>query len=176
MSIMQKVILIAAIARNNVIGNRENIPWKISSDLKRFKSLTWGNPIIMGYKTFQSIGKPLPGRCNILITTNKMQNISVIDRKEIAIAHSLENAFTMAVETGSEKIFVVGGGQIYAQTIDLAHQLYITHVEAEIAGDVFFPMIDSRLWQKQEEEIILPAGMGDSYPTRFAIYNRRIQK
>ncbi|AKK20600.1 dihydrofolate reductase [Candidatus Liberibacter africanus] len=167
---MKEIILIAAITRNNVIGNGGGIPWQIASDLKRFKNMTMGYPIIMGYHTFQSIGRVLPGRTNIVITRNNMRHISLIP--EIIPASSISHAFDLAANIGSKKVFVVGGGTIYAQTISLAHTLYITHVEQAVEGDVFFPAIDPCIWQKEKQEIVLSSGKGDDYPTRFVIYHR----
>ncbi|KAE9509858.1 Dihydrofolate reductase type 3 [Candidatus Liberibacter asiaticus] len=169
-----EIILIAAITRNNVIGSCGGMPWKISSDLKRFKSLTTGNPVVMGYRTFQSIGRLLPGRTNIIITRDNTRRASV--NPEAVLASSILDSLDLASKTGSKKIFIIGGGEIYAQTISLAHTLYITHIEKEIEGDVFFPSIDSNIWKKQEKEIITSAGEGDDYPTRFVIYDRFLSK
>lgn len=130
-----KLSIIAAISTNRVIGRDNKIPWHISEDLRRFKALTIGHPIIMGRKTFESIGKPLPKRANIVITRDKDYSAPGID-----VAHSIEEAIEAAkTKEGSEEIFIIGGGQIYSQSIHLADKLYLTVVDQEIKGDVFFP-------------------------------------
>ncbi|MEG8098861.1 dihydrofolate reductase [Candidatus Liberibacter brunswickensis] len=172
MNNMQEIILISAITRNNVIGSNGRMPWHLSSDLKRFKNLTMGSNIIMGYNTFQSIGKALPGRTNIVVTRNNKHNVSLIPG--IITASSIPHAFDIAAtnKVDSKKLFVIGGGGIYAQTISLAHSLYITHIDKDIEGDVFFPYIDPSIWQRKGKEIIVYPGKGDDYLTRFIIYNR----
>lgn len=130
-----KISLIAAISTNNVIGRDNKIPWHISEDFKRFKSLTMGHPIIMGRKTFESIGKPLPGRTNIVITRD--ENYSP---EGAEVVHSIDEAVELAkTKEGSDEIFIIGGGQIYSQSMDLADKLYLTIVEQEVEGDIFFP-------------------------------------
>lgn len=128
-------IIVAAAGKKRVIGQRGGMPWYIPSELKKFKEITMGHPIIMGRKTHQSIGKALPGRTNIVVTRGKGQGES-----EIVIANSLEEAVKKArMSPGSEEIFIIGGGQIYEQAIHLADKLYLTYVEKQIEGDVFFP-------------------------------------
>ncbi|MBX4888639.1 dihydrofolate reductase [Rhizobium bangladeshense] len=163
--------IIAAVARNSTIGREGDMPWRLSSDLKRFKTLTMGKPVVMGRKTYDSIGKPLPGRPNIVISRQ-----AAIDHPDISMAHSLteamEAAERLALQTGAGEICIIGGGQIYAQAIDLADRLCITHVEADLDGDAFFPAIDPNTWQAGEM-VAVPAGERDSYPTRFVVYDRR---
>lgn len=163
--------IIAAVARNGTIGREGDMPWRLSSDLKRFKTLTLGRPVVMGRKTYDSIGKPLPGRPNVVISRQ-----AAIDHPDISMAHSLaeamEAAERLALQTGAGEICIIGGGQIYAQAIDLADRLCITHVEADLDGDAFFPAIDPRIWQAGEV-VAVPAGERDSYPTRFVVYERR---
>ncbi|MBY7649578.1 MAG: diacylglycerol kinase [Candidatus Liberibacter europaeus] len=168
----QTIIIIAAMSNNNVIGYQGKMPWKISSDLQRFKLLTLGNPIIMGYNTFKSIGKALPDRLNIVVTHNIKRKYDLHDLG-IQIAISIQDALDIAFKTGSNKVFIIGGGEIYAQTIDLAHILQITHVEAETKGDVFFPFIDSLVWQKQGEIAVPQKKEIDSHSVRFVTYTRR---
>ncbi|MBA5724031.1 dihydrofolate reductase [Candidatus Liberibacter sp.] len=166
MNYSKKIILIAAVARNGVIGCGGKMPWRISSDLKHFKAQTLGNPIVMGRNTFKAIGKALPDRFNIVITRN-----DDLDEREVITEISIQDALDTASKVGGEKIFVIGGGEVYAQTIILADELYITHVEAEIKGDVFFPEIDPTIWKK-EKEISFSPEENDEYKTRFAIYFR----
>ncbi len=133
-----KLILIAAIAKNRVIGNAGKLPWHISEDLKRFKKLTTGHTILMGRKTFESIGKPLPNRRNIILTSQKISGIETYPTIEKAL-EELRN---------EEKVFVIGGGEIYQQTLPLADELYLTFVEQEVEGDTFFPEYEKILQQQ----------------------------
>ena len=129
-----KISIIAAQSINHVIGNAGSIPWKIPEDLRKFKETTTGHVIVMGRKTFESIGKPLPNRINIIISrsiTNPPPNTMV--------AHSLGNALELARQKESSEIFVIGGGEIYSQAIKLADRLYITTVGVTLEGDTFFP-------------------------------------
>ncbi|NTJ42747.1 dihydrofolate reductase [Agrobacterium larrymoorei] len=167
------ITLIAAVSRNNVIGRELDMPWKLSSDLKRFKAQTMGKPLIMGRKTFLSVGeRPLPGRPHIIVSRNSDYNPSGVD-----VVGSLEEALDLAKskarELGVDEVFVAGGGEIYRQAMPLADQLSVTHVEAELEGDTFFPEIDPAVFEKIDE-IPLPAGEKDNYPVRFVTYRRRI--
>ncbi|OGE76690.1 MAG: hypothetical protein A3C85_04195 [Candidatus Doudnabacteria bacterium RIFCSPHIGHO2_02_FULL_48_21] len=143
------IILIAAVDKNFVIGKENDLPWYLPEDLKRFKALTTGKTVLMGRKTFESImsrnGKPLPKRKNVVITSNKDCKVP----GGVLVFNDLGSALA---ELKSDDIFVIGGGQIFAQTIDQANALYITHVEMDSGGDVFFPLIDSAIWNKVEEE------------------------
>lgn len=130
-----KISLIAAISKNKVIGRDNKIPWHISADFKRFKEITMGHPIIMGRKTFESIGKPLSGRTNIVITRD--ENYS---SEGITVTHSIEDAIELAKQKeGNDEIFILGGGQIFDQSMSLADKLYLTIVDQEVEGDVYFP-------------------------------------
>lgn len=129
-----EICIIAALSENRVIGKDGKIPWYISEDLKRFRELTTPHPIIMGRKTFESIGKPLPLRTNIIIT----RDLSFTEPR-CMVVHSLEDGITAAKVIDNEKIFIVGGGEIYAQAIEFADRLYLTLVERNFEGDTFFP-------------------------------------
>ncbi len=139
------IVLIAAVARNGVIGGNNQLLWRLSSDLKRFKALTWGKPVIMGRKTFESIGKPLPGREIIVVTRDRSFHAA-----GVRIAHSLEEAIELAELSAPSldayEIIVAGGGEIYAQAISMADRLEITHVDCAPEGDSFFPTIDPARW------------------------------
>lgn len=167
-----RITLIAAVSRNHVIGRDLDMPWKLSSDLKRFKAQTMGKPMIMGRKTFLSVGeRPLPGRPHIIISRNPdylPEGADVVSSLEEA----LELAKAKARELGEDEVFVAGGGEIYAQAMPFADQLSVTHVEVELEGDTFFPQIDPAVFEKTEE-IPLPAGEKDNYAVRFATYRRR---
>lgn len=154
------ISIITAKAKNNVIGNGNEIPWHLSSDFKYFKDRTMGHPIIMGCNTYRSIGKELPGRTNIVIGD------------EPGFAPSFEDALRKAaLAPGAEEVFVIGGAMVYAQAIKIANRLYITEVGAEPAGDKFFPDIDSGVWR----EVSRLAGEKtdkDDYNFSFVTYER----
>ena len=165
------VTLVVAAARNGVIGRDGGLPWRLSSDLKRFKANTIGRPVIMGRKTFQSIGKPLPGRDNIVVTRDAgFAPEGVFTAPDIGSAIALGMA--RAKEGGASEICVIGGGEIYRQTFDLADRLVVTFVEAEIDGDTRFPNIDSDVWREVFSESH-PAGGKDSHATRHVVFERR---
>ena len=132
-----ELILIAAISYNYVIGNKGQIPWKISEDMKRFKTLTTGNTVIMGRKTYESIGKALPKRTNIVVTKQDLKQEGII------AAHSIDEALKQC----NGKTYIIGGQQIYEQTINLADVLEITHVHRIVQGDAFFPQISDQ-WKE----------------------------
>ncbi|MGI9402172.1 MAG: dihydrofolate reductase [Rhizobiaceae bacterium] len=165
-----RLAIIAAIGRNGVIGVDGELPWRLSSDLKRFKQITMGKPIIMGRKTFDSIGKPLPGRCNIVITRNDGFLVPGIE-----VAANIESGISIArryaAEENLEEVHVIGGGEIYSRTIEFADRLYITHVHSSPEGDTKFPPIDEKNWKMTSSEDI-PAGEKDTAATRFAVYDR----
>jgi dihydrofolate reductase len=128
------VSIIAALSENNVIGKNNKLPWHISEDLKRFKQLTLHHPVIMGRKTFVSIGKPLPGRTNIVITRDENYKA-----EDVTIVHSLKEALNVAKEKAEEEIFIIGGAQIFEQTIKVVDKLYLTLVKGNFDGDAYFP-------------------------------------
>lgn len=137
-----------AVARNGVIGADGGLAWKISDDLKSFKAATIGKPIIMGRKTFESIGRPLPGRDNIVVTRAPSFSAS-----GTFIARTIEGAIKLArglaAASGAEEVAIIGGAEIYAQTISRTQRIYLTRVDADVEGDVRFPEIDSRDWAEQ---------------------------
>ena len=138
---MEKVIIVA-IADNNAIGRDNQLLWNISEDRRFFKRTTLGCPVIMGRKTFESIGRALPKRVNIVVS--RCFNTG----EEVAVAGSLADAFKVAEETNLERCFVIGGGQIYAQALDMADRLIVTHVHTVIEeADTFFPVIDTDIWK-----------------------------
>lgn len=163
--------IVVAVSRNGIIGRDGDMPWRLSSDLKRFKALTLGKPVIMGRKTFQSIGKPLPGRPNVVISRDagfSAEGVTVVH----SLDHAIDVAARLAAESGVEEICILGGGEIYRQAMSHADQLLITHVEAEVDGDTSFPAIDPAVWEV-DSELAVPAGEKDNYPTRFVSYFRR---
>ena len=138
--------IIVAKAENNVIGNENQLIWHLPNDLKHFKNLTSGHPIIMGRKTFESIGKPLPNRTIIVITRNSYWNA-----EGVVIANSLDEAIEKAKELDPE-VFIIGGGNIYEQAMDLADVLVVTEVHHSFEGDTKFPEIDLNIWKEISRE------------------------
>ena len=144
---MISISIIVAYASNYVIGKDGKLPWHIPADLKYFKELTYGSPIIMGRKTFDSIGRPLPGRHNIIITRNsEYQNdyCAVVFDFQAA----LKEANDYAKKNGKSEIFIIGGAEVYRQAIDFADKAYITEVHADFDGDAVFNMLDLSNWQE----------------------------
>ena len=135
------VSLLVAADENNVIGKNNELPWHLPNDLKYFKNQTWGMPILMGRKTFDSIGKPLPGRKSIVITRN--QNWSY---PNVEVVHSTGEAIVKAKEYGAKEIFVIGGAEIFTSSFDLAKRIYLTRVHHQFDGDVHFPALDKKDW------------------------------
>ncbi len=166
--------IVVAVARNGVIGRDGDMPWKLSTDLKRFKAMTLGKPMIVGRKTLDSFGgKPLPGRPHVVVTRDISRHIGGAQLAG-SVEAAVNTAQEIAAETGADEIGIIGGGEIYRQSIDLVDRLYVTHVETDIAdGDTFFPDIDPKIFEKVSEEAV-PAGEKDNYATRFAIYHRKI--
>jgi dihydrofolate reductase len=161
-----------AIAENGVIGRAGGLPWRLSTDLKRFKADTMGSPIVMGRKTFESVGRPLPGRLNIIITRQKDWRAEGVET-----APSLEEAIRLARKRvagmpEAREICVIGGGEIFREALPLTNILHVTHVLAPVEGDTFFPPIDPAIWTETSSADI-PAGERDTYPTRHAVYERR---
>ena len=140
------IALVVAMAENRVIIKENKLIWHLPADLKHFKNLTTGHPIIMGRKTFESIGKPLPNRTNIIITRQ-----TDFEAEGCLVAHSLSEALMMAQQMDSD-IFVIGGAEIYKQAMFLADTIYLTEVHYKFEGDTFFPEIDSVLWEETSRE------------------------
>jgi len=164
-----RIALVAGIAQNGVIGSDGAMPWRLSTDLKRFKAITMGKPIIMGRKTFESIGRALPGRHNVVVSRSGYM------AEGIESATSLKQAIAIskhwALTHGADEICVIGGGELYRQTLSLADRLYITHILAEPAGDTMFPEIEEEHWQVLSREVV-PLSKNDSAETIFVIYER----
>lgn len=161
-----RISIIAAMAKNRVIGKKNTIPWRLCSDLKRFKNLTMGYPVIMGRKTFESIGKPLLGRLNIIITHRKDYKA-----EGCVVVHSLEDAFEAAKVTNRDEVFVIGGAEIYEQALPLANKMYLTIVKADIEGDAYFPEFNPRKWAAVYQEEI-NADEKNQYPHLFVDFER----
>jgi dihydrofolate reductase len=158
--------LIAAVAKNGVIGGDNRLLWRIKADLRHFRELTLGKPVIMGRKTYDSIGKPLPGRTNIVVTRDKTLRID-----GATVVHDLAAALAAAKAIGGE-IMIAGGADIYAQTIGMAERLYLTDVDLEPDGDAIFPPVDRAIW-KEARRISHPKGPDDDAAYAFVDYVRR---
>jgi len=142
------ITIIAAVAKNNVIGNKNDLPWYLPEDLKHFKEITTGHTVIMGRKTYESIiarlGKPLPNRKTVVITRNQDYTVPA----EVEKFESLKQA----LDTHREDVFIIGGASIFEQALPLADTLIITHVKKEYPGDTFFPEIDPTIWKETNRE------------------------
>ena len=163
---MQKNIIVA-ISDNNAIGKNNELLWHISEDLRFFRRTTLGWPVIMGRKTFESIGRALPGRVNVVISRGFTTG------EDVEVVGSLEEAFATAESTNLEKCFVMGGGQIYAQALEQADRLVVTHVHTVIEdADTFFPPIDPEVWEVvQRSELFTDEETG--YTFEFVEYLRK---
>ena len=165
------IAMIAAVARNGVIGSAQTIPWRIPSDFAFFKRTTMGKPMIMGRKQFETVGKPLPGRANIVVTRQDgfaPAGVLVVSSLEAA----LEAAAGIASADGAAEIMVIGGGEIYRQLLDRADRLYISHVDLAPEGNVLFPAIDPAIWGVVDEPQVLPSPK-DEAAYRVKVYERR---
>jgi len=140
-----KISLIAAMAENHVIGRNNQLPWRLPADLKRFKALTMGKPIVMGRKTWESLGRPLPGRTNIVIT----RDIGY-QAEGCVVVHSIDQALEVAA--GSDEVMVIGGEKLYQQVLDRADRLYLTLVKSDVEGDTWFPEFDLTQWREVQRE------------------------
>lgn len=138
-----RVSLVVAVARNGVIGNGNALPWRLPEDLRFFKALTMGKPILMGRKTYQSIGKPLPGRRNLVLTRDRGFSAPGVD-----VVFSLDEA--LAAVSDAAELMVIGGAEIYRMCLPRTQRIYLTRVHADVVGDTYFPQIDMRGWREVE--------------------------
>ncbi len=136
-----RISAICAMSENHVIGKNNRLPWHLPADLAHFKKITWGKPILMGRKTYESIGRPLPGRCNVVITSNKDYQAA-----GCVIVHSVEQALEATKD--SDEIFIIGGALLYQRTLPLIQRLYVTLIHQHIEGDTFFPELKREEWQE----------------------------
>jgi dihydrofolate reductase len=141
-----KISILVAVAKNRVIGINNTLPWHLPADLKHFKALTMGHHIIMGRKTYESIGRPLPGRTTVIVTRNAALKVA-----GCLVAHSLQEAIELC--GNNEKVFIVGGAELYAQALPLADTMYITEIQQEVQGDAYFPEFNRDEWQEVAREV-----------------------
>lgn len=165
-----RLALIWAMARNRVIGRNNALPWYLPEDLKYFKQVTMGKPIIMGRRTWESIGRPLPGRTNIVITRD-----SDFTAEGVKVVHSLEEAITLAEHVtlidGAEEAVVMGGAQIYELALPMADRLYMTQVHADVDGDAVFPEFELAAWHELGREDFSASG-ANPYDYSFVVLER----
>ena len=159
-----KISIIVAAATNNVIGSDGELPWRLPEDLKRFKQLTIGKPVIMGRLTYESIGKPLPDRRNIVLSARKGLNIEgcdVVDTPDAAIR----------LAGGAEEVMVIGGGSVYSQMLPMADRIYMTRINGTFDGDTFFPELDDKEWQVVDR-VDFPADESRQFGFSFVTLDR----
>jgi len=160
------ISIIVAVSEDWGIGKDNELLWHISEDLKRFKRLTFGNTVIMGKRTWESLPRrPLPGRRNIVLTDDKTENI-----ENAVTAYSIEDSLSKCEK--NEEIFIMGGGSIYRQFMPFADRLYITHVHKKAPADIYFPEIDLKIWKITEKEVFKTDGE-ESIPYTYTIYEKK---
>ena len=159
------ISLIVAMAQNGVIGRDNSMPWRLPEDLKRFRAFTLGKPILMGRKTFESIGRPLEGRTNLVLTRDRSWFAP-----GVVVVHSVEEALTQA--STSDELVVIGGAEIYRLVLPFARRIYLTHVHADVQGDITFPEFDATQWADVEYSS-QPADDEHAYPVTFVTLERR---
>jgi dihydrofolate reductase len=163
--------IIVAAARNGVIGRGNTLPWHLPGDLKYFKRITMGKPVVMGRRTFESIGRPLPGRTNVVISRNPR-----FAAQGVQVAASLDQALELAAEIarsdGVDELVVIGGEQIYREALPRAQRLYLTEVHADIEGDTVLPPVRWEEWREVSRELHA-AGGADAYDYSFVVFERR---
>jgi dihydrofolate reductase len=159
------VSLIVAMAQNGVIGRGNALPWRLPKDLKRFKAFTLGKPILMGRKTFESIGRPLPERANLVLTRDRGWFAA-----GVIVVHSVEEALA---HTGDcDELVAIGGAEVFRLVLPIARRIYLTHVHADVPGDTFFPGFDATQWADVECSMY-PADQDHAYPVTFVTLERR---
>lgn len=159
------VSLLVAASENNVIGKGNAIPWKLPADMRYFKKLTTGNVVIMGRKTFDSIGKPLSDRANVIITRKSDMRVA-----GAYVSHSLRDALEKGKESGRE-VFIIGGEEIYRQALPYADRIYLTRIHAYIDGDAYFPALDKKEWVLLSSESKMPDTQ-HKFAFDFEVYQR----
>ncbi len=159
--------IIVAASKNHVIGKDNKLLWHLPNDLKYFKAVTSGHPVIMGRKTFESIGKPLPNRLNIIISRNQYE-----PQENLIYTTSLQEAITIA-KAKDEEIFIIGGGEIYRQALPLADKIHFTLVDTVIEGDTFFPELSENDWQTESSDFN-PKDEKHAFDYTFLIYRKKL--
>ncbi len=164
-----QLALVAAVAENGVIGRGGQLPWRLPSDLRHFRRITMGKPVIMGRRTHASIGRPLPGRDNIVVSGTLASAEGVLTVPDLPTA--LEQGRVLARRRGAQEMLVIGGAQLYAEALPLADHIYLTRVQAAVEGDVCFPALSEAEWEERETEQPEPSSE-DEYPFCFCFLSR----
>lgn len=168
-----RVTLIAALTPEGVVGRDGQVPWHLPADLARFKARTMGHHLVMGRKTWESIGRPLPGRRMVVITRRPVELTAMVP-EEVAVVASPAEALALAEEAGESETFVAGGGEIYRALLPRADRLDLTRVEAPVAGDTFFPPVDFQDWELVDRQDH-PADARNPHPYSFRVYRRSME-
>lgn len=161
------VSAIVAVAKNNVIGKNNNIPWYLPDDLKYFKAKTLNHHVIMGRKSYESIGHPLPKRTNIIVTRNPFFIAS-----NCLVVHTVEEGLDIAQENGEEEVFILGGAEIYKLSLPYLDRIYLTQIDLEIEGDTFFPQLNMDEWELVSEDPRRASG-NNEYDHNFKVFERK---
>ena len=164
-AMQSRISIIVAMARNRVIGVGNRLPWHLPADLKHFRSLTMGHHIVMGRKTYESIGRPLPGRTMVIVSRNP-----VYTAPGCSVCASIDQALALAA--GDNEVFVIGGVALYRQAIERAQRIYLTEVAADVEGDVLFPPFDLAQW-REVDRTLHPDDSKNRYSCAFVIYDRQ---
>ncbi len=157
---------IVAASENNVIGAGGDMPWHLPNDFQYFKNKTWGLPVIMGRKSYEALKKSLPGRINIVVTKR-----TDFQPKDVIVVNNIDAAIAKARESDTKEIFIIGGGEIFKQTINMVSRVYLTRVHATIEGDTYYPPIDKNTWKLTSEESF-PADEKNNYPYTFEVWDK----
>ncbi len=160
------ISLVVAASTNNCIGKHNKLLWRLPADMRFFKNTTWAMPVIMGRKTFESLGKPLQGRWNIVVTRNRDWH-----PEGITITHTLEEAISLAAKADYKEAFVIGGGEIYRMAMPLANKIYLTRVDTVLDGDTYFPEMDPKQWNKVSE-VSFHADEKHAYNFHFQLWEK----
>lgn len=164
-----RIAHIVALAKNHVIGKGPSeLPWHLPKDMKYFKQMTMGHPMIMGRKTFEAFPSPLPNRLHIVISRSPFEH----DSQQVVGVQSIDAALQVAKDTGTDKVFIIGGGEIFAQSLHLADELYLTEIDGEPEGDIFYPHWNHELFQEVSREFH-EADEKHQYPFSFVIYHKK---
>ena len=168
---MPAIVFVVAVAENGVIGHGGGMPWRLPTDLRHFRAVTLGRPVVMGRRTFQAVGRPLPGRDNIVVTRDRTLAV-----EGAHVAHSLEEALALGARLaeahGVDEIAVIGGAEIFAALLDRADRIHLTRVHARPEGDTFLPPLDPAEWRETRRETVR-AGGRDSADMTFSVLERR---
>lgn len=157
---------IVATSENNIIGSNNELPWKLSSDSKYFKNKTWGMPVIMGRNSFDAMKKALPGRINIVVTRKTDWH-----PESVVVVNKIDEAILKAKESDTKEIFIIGGGEIFKQTIGIVDRIYLTRVHTTVEGDTSYPEIDASKWKLVKSDSF-PADKKNNYPYTFEVWER----